>query len=158
MMAITLINSFADYCNHLLVGFPAYQTNRIHAILNDASRQYSADQGTTMQPIIMHHSALSSKSSSQCTRHSTIWHSITSPATANQIASPIVDSNFGLQTRASSSCLKLLQSSANDHLLLPDFVCGTICKVMFDNLNWLTSLREDLKHFCLINLLGINIM
>ena len=27
-----------DYCNSLLVGLPAYQTNRIQAVLNDAAR------------------------------------------------------------------------------------------------------------------------
>ena len=40
-MAIMLINSVVinrvDYCNSLLVGLPAYQTNRIQAVLNDAA-------------------------------------------------------------------------------------------------------------------------
>ena len=41
-MAIAMTNSFVisrvDYCNSLLVGLPAYQTNRIQAALNDSAR------------------------------------------------------------------------------------------------------------------------
>ena len=41
-MAITLMNSFilnrVDYCNSLLVSLPAYQTDRIQIVLNDAAR------------------------------------------------------------------------------------------------------------------------
>ena len=41
-VALTLINSFVisrvDYCNSLLVGLSAYQTNRIQAVLNDEAR------------------------------------------------------------------------------------------------------------------------
>ena len=49
-------------------------------------------------------------------------------------------------------------SSANDHLLLPDLICGTICQTMFDDRHRTTSLREGLKHFCLISLLETNLI
>ena len=56
-MAITLINSFVisrvDYCNSLLVGLPAYQTNRIQAVLNDAARLiFGGSRHDHMTPIL----------------------------------------------------------------------------------------------------------
>ena len=56
-MAITLINSFVisrvGYCNGLLVGLSAYQTNRIQAVLNDAARLiFGASRRDHVTPIL----------------------------------------------------------------------------------------------------------
>ena len=74
------------------------------------------------------------------------------------VAPTNIDPHFGLQTRASSLYLRLWLSLVNDYLLLLVLICGTICQLMFDNCHRSTSLREDLKHFCLISLLWNDIM
>ena len=58
-MAITLMNSFVlnrvDYCNSLLVSLPAYQTNRIQIVLNDAARLiFGGSRHDHVTPILHH--------------------------------------------------------------------------------------------------------
>ena len=134
--------------NSLLVSLPAYQTDRIQIVLNDAAWLiFSWSRRDHVTPILRHrlhwlrapqriefkvtllmykginnlapdyitsyrisvstNQRRSTKSPSWCTRESTTWHQITSPATAYQAASINVVSHSDLQIKAISSSLKL---------------------------------------------------
>ena len=58
-MTITLLNSFVlnrvDYCSSLLVSLPAYQTDRIQIVLNDAARLiFGGSRRDYVTPILRH--------------------------------------------------------------------------------------------------------
>ena len=170
-MAITLINSFVisrvDCCNSVIVGLPAYQANRIPAVLNDAARQIlGGSRHDHVTPILrdrLHW--LRAPQRIEFKVALLVYKTFNNLApdniasyTFNQVAPTNFDSHFGLQTRASSSCLRLWPSLTNNHLLLPHLICGTICQLMFDNHYRSTYLREVLKHFCSISFVGTIIM
>ena len=170
MMAITLINSIVisrvDYCNSLLVDRSSSQITWIQAAFNDAARLiFGLSRRDHVTPIL--HDCLHWLHAQQCIAFKVVllvYKALDNLApdyivvSVNQVAATNVDPHFGLQMRASSSYLRLWPRLANDHLLLLYLICETICHGMFDNRHRSTSLREDLKHFCLISLLGTTIM